>query len=213
MLDAVPAVAALLSWPDRQRPVGAAVQAGLVEGETNLLACLELPVASHFDVGEVDETAAWYLRSLDYTPAFVSVEPLDHSCHCTRRPGRVLRHGLIVPSDSLRKPWGRSSPSPSALSRCQTSVRRSLRAGVNWRLSGKSHPLGKHHPRNRQASAEAVGYTVPPGEWGIQVTLELRFGPQTDLRIIRSGTSAVLGSDPSNSLRRRTPILPLTITA
>lgn len=63
------------------------------------------------------------------------------------------------------------------------------------------------------SSRPELGYTVPPGEWGIQVTLELRFGPQTDLRIIRSGTSAVLGSDPSNSLRRRTPILPLTITA
>ena len=38
-----------------------------------------------------------------------------------------------------------------------------------------------------------LGYTVPAGEWGIQVTLKL-------------------GSDP-RSPRRRTPILPLTITA
>ena len=39
-----------------------------------------------------------------------------------------------------------------------------------------------------------LGYVVPAGEWGIQVTL-------------------TLGPDPGNSPRRRTPILPLTITA
>jgi hypothetical protein len=39
-----------------------------------------------------------------------------------------------------------------------------------------------------------LGYTVPPGEWGIQVTLNL-------------------APDPHDSARRRTPILPLTITA
>jgi hypothetical protein len=39
-----------------------------------------------------------------------------------------------------------------------------------------------------------LGYTVPPGEWGIQATLKL-------------------GQDPRNPSRRRTPILPLTITA
>jgi len=39
-----------------------------------------------------------------------------------------------------------------------------------------------------------LGYTVPPGEWGVQVTL-------------------TLGPDSRSSLRRRTPILPLTITA
>jgi hypothetical protein len=39
-----------------------------------------------------------------------------------------------------------------------------------------------------------LGYTVPAGEWGIQATLKL-------------------GPDPRNSPRRRTPILPLTITA
>ena len=44
------------------------------------------------------------------------------------------------------------------------------------------------------SSRPRLGYTVPPGEWGIQVTLRL-------------------GPDPRNSLQRRTPILPLTITA
>jgi hypothetical protein len=39
-----------------------------------------------------------------------------------------------------------------------------------------------------------LGYTVPPGDWGIQATL-------------------TLGSDPRSSPRRRTPILPATITA
>ena len=39
-----------------------------------------------------------------------------------------------------------------------------------------------------------LGYTVPAGEWGIQATL-------------------TLGPDPRSSPRRRTPILPLTITA
>ena len=38
-----------------------------------------------------------------------------------------------------------------------------------------------------------LGYTVPPGEWGIQATLKL-------------------GPDPRSPSRRRTPILPLTIT-
>jgi hypothetical protein len=44
------------------------------------------------------------------------------------------------------------------------------------------------------SSRARLGYTVPPGEWGIRVTLRL-------------------GPDPRNSLQRRTPILPLTITA
>jgi hypothetical protein len=39
-----------------------------------------------------------------------------------------------------------------------------------------------------------LGYTVPPGSWGIQATL-------------------ILGEDPRDSPRRRTPVLPLTITA
>jgi len=38
-----------------------------------------------------------------------------------------------------------------------------------------------------------LGYAVPPGEWGIQVTMNL-------------------GPDPRDSPRRRTPVLPLTIT-
>jgi len=43
------------------------------------------------------------------------------------------------------------------------------------------------------SSRPQLGYTVPPGEWGIQVTL-------------------TLGPDPRSSPRRRTPILPVTIT-
>jgi hypothetical protein len=39
-----------------------------------------------------------------------------------------------------------------------------------------------------------LGYTVPPGSWGIQATL-------------------ILGPDPRDPARRRTPVLPLTITA
>src|ERR1035441_377607 len=39
-----------------------------------------------------------------------------------------------------------------------------------------------------------LGYTIPPGDWGIQATL-------------------TLGPHPRDSPRRRTPILPLTITA
>jgi hypothetical protein len=38
-----------------------------------------------------------------------------------------------------------------------------------------------------------LGYAVPPGEWGIQATL-------------------TLGADPRDSPRRRTPVMPLTIT-
>ena len=43
------------------------------------------------------------------------------------------------------------------------------------------------------SSRPQLGYTVPPGEWGIQVTL-------------------TLGPDPRSSPRQRTPILPVTIT-
>jgi hypothetical protein len=39
-----------------------------------------------------------------------------------------------------------------------------------------------------------LGYAVPPGSWGIQATL-------------------TLGADPRDSPRRRTPVMPLTITA
>jgi hypothetical protein len=39
-----------------------------------------------------------------------------------------------------------------------------------------------------------LGYTIPPGDWGIQVTL-------------------TLGPHPRDSRRRRTPVLPLTVTA
>jgi hypothetical protein len=44
------------------------------------------------------------------------------------------------------------------------------------------------------SSRPQLGYAVPPGEWGIQITL-------------------TLGPDPRDSPRRRSPILPLTITA
>lgn len=44
------------------------------------------------------------------------------------------------------------------------------------------------------SSRPELGYAVPPGEWGIQVTL-------------------TLGPHPIHSPRRRTPILPLTVTA
>ena len=44
------------------------------------------------------------------------------------------------------------------------------------------------------SSIPRLGYTIPPGDWGIQATL-------------------TLGPHPRDSPRRRTPILPLTITA
>jgi hypothetical protein len=44
------------------------------------------------------------------------------------------------------------------------------------------------------SSAPRLGYTIPPGDWGIQATL-------------------TVGPHPGDSPRRRTPILPLTITA
>jgi hypothetical protein len=39
-----------------------------------------------------------------------------------------------------------------------------------------------------------LGYTVPPGEWGVQTTIKL-------------------GSEPGDSLSRRAPVFPLTVTA
>ena len=44
------------------------------------------------------------------------------------------------------------------------------------------------------SSTPRLGYTIPPGDWGIQATL-------------------TLGPHPRDSPRRRTPVLPLTITA
>jgi hypothetical protein len=44
------------------------------------------------------------------------------------------------------------------------------------------------------SSVPRLGYTIPPGDWGIQATL-------------------TLGPHPRDSPRRRTPVLPLTITA
>jgi len=44
---------------------------------------MELPVAGHLDAGEVDETSAGYFRRLEHAPAFVSVEPFDHTDHRT----------------------------------------------------------------------------------------------------------------------------------
>ena len=44
------------------------------------------------------------------------------------------------------------------------------------------------------STAPQLGYTVPPGTWGLEVTL-------------------MLGPHPRDSHRKRTPILPLTITA
>ena len=43
-----------------------------------------------------------------------------------------------------------------------------------------------------------LGYAVPPGSWGLQVTLDLSPGP---------------GPEPAERIPRRTPVLPLTITA
>jgi hypothetical protein len=44
-----------------------------------------------------------------------------------------------------------------------------------------------------------LGYAVPPGEWGVQATLDL--------------VPAHAGPEPAERLRRRTPVLPLTITS
>ncbi len=44
------------------------------------------------------------------------------------------------------------------------------------------------------SSTPRLGYAIPPGDWGIQATL-------------------ILGPHPRDSPRRRTPVLPLTITA
>jgi hypothetical protein len=43
------------------------------------------------------------------------------------------------------------------------------------------------------SSAPRLGYAIPPGAWGIQATL-------------------TLGPNPRDAPRRRTPVLPLTIT-
>jgi hypothetical protein len=43
-----------------------------------------------------------------------------------------------------------------------------------------------------------LGYAVPPGRWGLQVTLDLAPDP---------------GPEPAERMPRRTPVLPLTITA
>jgi hypothetical protein len=125
-----------LCWPDSQGAVGTAVlqEAGLLKGEAHVLTCMKLPVARHFDVGEVDETAAGHLRSLDYTPALVSIEPLDHTRHCTRPPSRLSHHGLIVPSDSSPKPWRSAIPPPFP-------VPTPAHGGLRWRFLAEREPV------------------------------------------------------------------------
>lgn len=84
-----------------------------------MLACNKLPVARRLDTTEVDETAARYLRRVDYAPAFIGGEPLDYSYYSTRPPRTLPLHGLILPpggSDS-RLYVTRRSPGPPPRSR------------------------------------------------------------------------------------------------
>jgi hypothetical protein len=85
--------------PDFQGAVPAAVlqETWLLERETHGLSLRELPEATHFDVGEVDETAAGHLRRVDHAPPFLNIEPLDYSRYRLCLPGGLPRHGLIVP--------------------------------------------------------------------------------------------------------------------
>jgi hypothetical protein len=49
------------------------------------------------------------------------------------------------------------------------------------------------------STSERLGYVVPPGDWGVQATLDLRADADAPLS--------------REQVRRRTPVLPLTITA
>ena len=44
-----------------------------------MLPCNKSPVARRLNITEVDETAAWHFRRVDYTPAFIGGESLDYS--------------------------------------------------------------------------------------------------------------------------------------
>jgi hypothetical protein len=83
--------------PNRDSAVGTAILAGSFEGKAHMLTGMKHPVAGCFDVGEVDETAARHLRRIDYAPAFVRVELLDHSRYSAWLNRGLPRHGLIVP--------------------------------------------------------------------------------------------------------------------
>src|SRR6266851_10158665 len=89
----------LVNSPDRLpgRGMGKTVlqEARALERETHMLTCVKLPVARHLDIGEVDETTAWHLGSIDHAPAFLRVEPLDHACH----PSEAARKTVSSPAD------------------------------------------------------------------------------------------------------------------
>lgn len=63
-----------------------------------MLPCNKCPVARHLNITEVDETAAWHFRRVDYTPALIGGEPLDYSYYFTCPPRTLSLHGLILPA-------------------------------------------------------------------------------------------------------------------
>jgi hypothetical protein len=128
-----------LPWPDGQGAVGAAILAGLLEGETHLLTRMQLPVASHLDAGEVDETAARHLRSVYDTPAFVGVEPLHRTCHCTRLRGGLPCHGLIMPCERF------PGASQSCAGPCAPALTCGCRERVIPRQTAPTLETVKHH--------------------------------------------------------------------
>ncbi|MGH3244618.1 MAG: hypothetical protein ACRDOI_00155 [Trebonia sp.] len=59
-----------------------------------------------------------------------------------------------------------------------------------------------------------LGYTVPPGEWGVRVVLNLDSPFESTSGLIPGSPPRLRpGPRPGDALRRLTPILPLTITA
>ena len=95
-LDSGPCGGSSLFRPNRDGAVGTAILGRTFEGKAHMLTGMKHPVAGCFDMGEVDETAARHLRRIDYAPAFVRVELLDHSRYSDRLIGGLPLHGLIV---------------------------------------------------------------------------------------------------------------------
>jgi hypothetical protein len=117
------------------------------------------------------------------------------------RSGHTLRHGLLLHNHS-----GDDLKIPTTNGQLTTAVVDPATGEVVGGFAGaQALPLITYRAAPGQtvpislltgtaSLTPRLGYAVPPGSWGIRATL-------------------ILGKDPRNSPRWRTPVLPLTITA
>jgi hypothetical protein len=117
------------------------------------------------------------------------------------RSGHTLRHGLLLRNhsgDHLKIPTTNGQLTTAVVDPATGEVVGGFAGAqalplITYRVApGQTEPIPML--TGTASFTPRLGYTVPPGSWGIQATL-------------------TLGKDPRDSPQRRTPILPLTITA